>query len=119
MRSASALVGYGPRTTRYTVVLVPGVWPATTRAFWPPTVIAAARVRADASDRYAANDTVQPFERAASAGAVSTGIRGGVGRGIGARGGPGYAVLSGRGAGVTTGSVESATAESEVSNVTG
>src|SRR5215204_1936976 len=68
------------------MAFVPGVCPETTRAACPSTEIVAARLRADASDRYAANETVQPRDRADSAGAVSTGSRGGIGRGIGSRG---------------------------------
>src|SRR5215207_9763993 len=73
--------------TRYTVVLVPGFVPETTRAVCPPTEMLAARCRADASETYAANDTVHPRERAGSAACVLTGNRGGAGRGIAARGG--------------------------------
>jgi hypothetical protein len=97
MRSASARVGYGPSTTRYTTVFVPGVWPETTRAVCPSTEMLAARCRADGSERYAANETVHPRARADSAAAVSAGSRGGAGRGMGARGGRAAVVSPGAG----------------------
>src|SRR5689334_987662 len=120
--------------TRYTVV--PFVSPVTTRAFSPSTEISAARLRAGGSETYAANETIHPcgVVGACVAGlvAVSTGMRGGTGRGIGARGG--FAAVCGvavcpfavSGAGLGGGAarrvvseLSRAAAELESANVTG